>query len=195
MPTQYQVFGNTGNGSPIDYATVLATVSGLSWTPPALNAGSDWSFGVRAVDSTSGLSESNVDAKVRIVLDANGKDLTALPAQPVILGLQVVNGNGCRLDWSWTDVRFPKPETFQVFTSTTGSIDPSSSPVAVIPGQRAKNYGVNLATLPSGTVTLGIVAVVKSVRSLVTTTTVTISATPPSPPESLVATTIDQRGS
>src|SRR5262245_56997796 len=55
--TQYHVYGNAGQGDPINYAVALATVDGLTWTSAPLAHPGTWRFGVRAFDAVSGLEE------------------------------------------------------------------------------------------------------------------------------------------
>jgi len=68
MATQYRIYKNDGAGGPIDYGTVVATVtSGTTYDTAPIATGSDVRFAVRAFDSLSTQEEKNVDAFVRIV--------------------------------------------------------------------------------------------------------------------------------
>ena len=71
----YHVYANTGSGDAINYSICLATVTGPSWTSPALSVPCHFKMGVRAFDPAIGLEEQNVDAVVELILDSNGNDV------------------------------------------------------------------------------------------------------------------------
>ena len=100
---------------------MLATVSGTSWSTPALDAPSDWRFGVRAFDTVSGLEEQNVDAAVEIVVSAGGTDVSNVP-QPVSLATATaLAGTAAAVHWFYPVAAARavwRPTGFQVFIGT-----------------------------------------------------------------------------
>ncbi len=70
----------------------IATTSGLTYTVGPLAAPSDNTFAVRAFDTISGIEEANTDARVRIILDAAGNDVTARPNS--VVGLSATADGG-----------------------------------------------------------------------------------------------------
>ncbi len=113
----YHVYANTGAGDPINYATPVATTSGLSWTSAPLSYASDWKFGVRAFYYPNGLEEQNLDCAVEIILDATGKDITNRPAPPTGLRAIAVKGGNIKVEWSYPNpaTRAKTPTGFHVY--------------------------------------------------------------------------------
>ncbi|HKI18931.1 MAG TPA: hypothetical protein VKA15_13680, partial [Isosphaeraceae bacterium] len=96
-PVWYHVYENTGLGDPINYASPLATVTGLTWTSGALSYPGTWQFGVRAFWRGSGLEEQDLEAAVTIILDANGHDITSRPVAPMGLRAFATVGGAVRV--------------------------------------------------------------------------------------------------
>ena len=123
MAIHYRVYGNGGvGGAPIDYSTVLATVSGTSWVTPALALGSNWLFGVRAFDTVSGLEELNTDATTRVIVDGNGADASGRPGSPLAIAADP-QANGTVLV-TWTFLPTPGlalPSLFKIWLSSAGT--------------------------------------------------------------------------
>jgi hypothetical protein len=99
-PIEYRVYANDGAGGPVDLTSPVATVSGLSWTSGPLGLPSDNTWLVHAYSPASGLEDLNADARVRVVLDPGGADVTARPNAPV--GLSAVATAGGTLAVTWT---------------------------------------------------------------------------------------------
>jgi hypothetical protein len=111
--TKYHVYSNGGSG-PINYATPVATVTGLSWTSSALAYPADWWFGVRAFNACG--EEQNLDCAVELILDAAGHDITNRPPAPTGLRAFALAGGTIRVEWSYPTVRGPKtPTGFHVY--------------------------------------------------------------------------------
>ncbi len=151
--TQYHVYGNGGSGGPIDYGTPLATVSLLTWTSPALLASSDWAFGVRAFDPISLLEEANVDARVRILIDAARADITARPLAP--LGLTALPRAAGAIRVHWVANYTPDPTAlgatgYHVYlgTPTVNLV----TPAATVLDTGARDYTANVPGLVDGAV-------------------------------------------
>ena len=149
--TEYHVYANDGHGGPVDYSTPIATVSGLSYATSALAASSDTTFAVRAFDTVSGLEESNVDARVRIVLDGSSADVSGVPASPKLLGAIPGPGGTARVDWAWLAAGRPAAASFAVYLSSgaTLSYATPAATVSVVPG--VSRYSTTLSGLSGGT--------------------------------------------
>jgi hypothetical protein len=129
----YHIYVNDGQGGPIDYATPVATVFGLGWTSPALDAPGSYKFGVRAFDS-SGLEEQNLDASARLDLDDSGADVTRVPLAPLGLRALALEGGRVRVEWtSPTAERRRRPAGFRVYAQA-GALTDYTTPAAVAPG-------------------------------------------------------------
>ena len=99
LTAQYHVYGNGGAGGPIDYTTVLATVTGTIWTSPTLAPGNSWAWAVRAVDPATGLEDQNVDQRAFLVLDSSGNNVTLLPAAPTGLTVRPWTSGSLLVEW------------------------------------------------------------------------------------------------
>lgn len=156
MSTQYHVYGNGGAGGPVDYATVLDTVSTVNWTSPPLNPGA-WLFGVRAFDTSSGSEERNTDASVSILVGPTGTDLSGLPPPPQAVRAVATAGGGCRVEWSYPysgrSLTRTRPIGFHAYVGPGGSPSYGASVGTV-------RYAVGLSgriELPRGTLSDGVV--------------------------------------
>ncbi len=134
MATQYHVYANDGAGGPIDYTTIVATTASLAWASSALAYPGDWRFGVRAFDTVSSLEEFNVDASVRLVLDAAGVDITGRPAPVVGLSVATVAGGSLRITWFAASPTTPNPTGYRVWCQAgAGPVNFAASPDATVP--------------------------------------------------------------
>jgi hypothetical protein len=189
MATKYHVYGNDGAGGPIDYTTPVATVAGLSWASPALALGSDTSYAVRAFDDVSGLEERNVDARVRVRLDAAGNDLGARPPAPLAVRA-ISTPDGLLVTWAYSPSASPPPTGFKVWAQI-GAINYGLSPsatVAVTDSSRSA-YSVTIGSLAAGTYTIAVRAGNAAGDEPNTmTASVTIAAAGPDPVDELAAT-------
>ena len=188
-PTHYHVYANAGDGGPIDYSTPVATVDGLEWATPVLDAPGQHRFGVRAFGSISGLEEENVDAAVLIVLNDDGDDVTNRPAPPFGLRLRSESGGVVVAEWSHPGgVGANRPTGFHVYT---GDPEPSYAAPALTVSAKAV-FGAFSARLTG--LTDGPLAV--AVRAFNATAeedndnfiTVVVDGTPPDPVDGLTAT-------
>lgn len=156
MSISYHVYANTGAGDAVNYAAPVATVSGLNYQTSALAASSDWTFAIRAFDTVSGLEESNVDARTRVILDANGNDVSGRPTAPSGFAATIsVNGSALSAILVWQQLNpsgSAQPTSFRVFQSVGSSVDFSAAPVATIAyvGGRI-GYRTTLSGLVNGT--------------------------------------------
>src|SRR5689334_18682419 len=101
MNIVYRLYGNDGQGGPIDYSTPLAETAGLTFAAQPLALSSDNQFAVRAMDADTGCEEANTDARVRIIIDANGQDVSARPNAPHALFARPLVGGTCCLTWGY----------------------------------------------------------------------------------------------
>jgi hypothetical protein len=116
---QYRVYQNDSAGGPVDYGTVVATVAGLTWDSAPLPPTSDTTFAVRAFDPVAGLEEKNVDARVRIRLDAAGVDVSGMPNAPIGLGARATGGGGATATWLYNPgAQGGRPAGFRVYVGS-----------------------------------------------------------------------------
>lgn len=129
MSTHYHVYANDGAGGPVDYSTIVATVSGLTWSSSALGLGSNTIFAVRAFDTGTSAEEKNVDARVQILVSAGGVDQTNLPLPPTLVTTRPLAGGAVRVAWGYPIAAARtkrKPTGFHVYAWTGGTPDYST---------------------------------------------------------------------
>jgi hypothetical protein len=145
----YHIYANNSAGGPVDYQTVIAAVNATSFAAPALSPGSDTTFAIRAFDPSSGLEEANVDARVRIILDAGGNDITGRPAAVVGLTARAAAGGSIVVHWVRNPaVQAARPTGYNVYM---GSPTPSfSSPAASLADTGARDYRAVISGLTDG---------------------------------------------
>ena len=132
MSTSYHVYANAGAGDPINYASPVATVSGLTWSTASLTYPGSWSFAVRAFDTVTGLEEENLDASVTLVLDATGQDITNQPLAPTGVRVLPLAGGSVRVEWFYPVVNRAKiPTGFHVYIGSRGTPD-FATPAATV---------------------------------------------------------------
>jgi hypothetical protein len=159
MAIEYCVYTNSGAGDPINYASPVATVSALTCTLPGLTCPGTWSFGVRAIDTVSGLEEQNLDCAVTVVLDASGNDLTKRPGPPSGLRAFALAGGTIRAEWYYPpSVGSNAPLGFHAYVGTGGSPNYSTPAATVLFATGAANtFVANLASMTNGTTyTIGV---------------------------------------
>lgn len=151
MATNYRIFWNGGSGGPVDFASAIGTTALLSFSPPALATPSDNRFSVRAFDTVSGLEELNTDY-VRIVIDAAGNDITALPNAPSHLAARAAAGGGARASWSYNPgSQGGAPTGFRAWITAGGVVDYTAAPAATVAYVRGRLvYTAGLAGLADG---------------------------------------------
>ena len=155
MAISYHVYSNDGQGGAIDYTKVVATVPASSASPSGsflagpLGSPSDNSYAVRAFDDLSGVEEANTDARVRVVIDAQGRDVSAQPNPVVGLAVRWTVGETCLVSWGYTSsgqggapVRFDVSASPVATSANTGVVPPSTQSVFFLPG--TAGYGCRL---------------------------------------------------
>ena len=152
MSIVYNVYASDGAGGPVNYAAPVATTTGQSFVTGPLRPGSDTTFAVRALDTSTNLEESNTDARRRIVIDSNGLDVSGCPNAPHAVVLSPVSGGSCLVSWAFdAAVQSSTPVGFQVFL-TQGSSVSYASPAATVPYVPGQ---VGYTCILSGPYTLG----------------------------------------
>ncbi len=161
MPVSYHVYANDGRGGAVDYSTPIATTAALAYAAGPLAAPSDTTFAVRAFDAASGIEEANTDARVRIIVDADGNDATARPNAPLGLSATPMAGGALLVAWSYDPTgQGGPPSRFDLSLSARGAAEPAwpTASVGYQPGRAG--HGCTLAALPGvATATLAVRAV------------------------------------
>jgi hypothetical protein len=190
MAIVYQIYSNGGSGGPVDYSNPIATVTGTSYSTGPLSVSSAYCFAVRAMDTTTGLLETNTQANVWLRLDASGNDIGQIPSAPFAQVARATSGGGCLIVWSYLGTaRAIAPAAFLIYL-TPGSTPNLTSPVATVPFQLGiSNYSFQLGGLLDGvTYTVSIVSQGASgATSIATSATVVGDSTPPGDIDSLTA--------
>jgi hypothetical protein len=152
MAISYNVYANDGLGGEVNYATPIATTTGLTCIVGILAFPSDNTLAVRAFDSGSGIEEANTDARVRIVIDASGNDVTTQPNAVIGLHARPTAGGTCWVAWGYdTTGQGGPPAQFHV-TLTPGATPSLTSPAATIPySPGVAGYGCSLSGLANNT--------------------------------------------
>jgi len=133
MGIVYNIYANDGLGGAVNYAAPIATTGALTYTPGPLPRASDTTFAVRASDTATGLEESNTEARVRIILDSNGQDISSRPNAPNHLAVRATAGGGCLATWGYNPVgQGGAPSAFLVYL-TRGAVPSYSDPAATVP--------------------------------------------------------------
>jgi hypothetical protein len=128
----YHVYANTGVGDPINYSVAIAVVDGLTWTSSALAYPGVWKFGVRAFNLATNQEEQNVDAVVKVVLNAAGADTSLVPPPPLGLSVHALAGSSMRVLWSCPcSDQNRLPTGFHVYLGQGGTPD-YGSPIATV---------------------------------------------------------------
>lgn len=191
---QYRIYQNDGLGGPVDYSTVIATVAVLTWNTPPLPLSSDTTFAVRAVDTISGLEEQNVDARVRIRLDASGVDISALPNPPIHLGARATASGGAVISWQYNaGGQGGKPIGFRVYLNDgAGGAVAYGTVIATVPYSTGRpTFFATLSGLAPGDYVVGVRAYnATGAESNTVVATFTASGAGPDPVEDLTATAI-----
>jgi hypothetical protein len=150
MAISYNIYANDGQGGDVDYSTLIAITSSLSYATGTLAAPGAYTFAVRAFETVSGIEEANTDVKVRIVLDSAGNDVTAQPNAVVGLSAWPTAGGTCWVSWGYDSTGQGGPPSVFNVSVTTGPTHPLANPatsVAYLPG--VAGYGCTLSGLPA----------------------------------------------
>lgn len=192
MSLQYRVYANDGQGGPVNYSSPIATTAALSYSPAPLAAPSDSTFAVRAFDPVTGLEEANTEARVRILLDAQGQDISNRPNAPRALSVRATAGGGCQVRWAYSTAGQSSPPLGFLVYLTAGTVADYQSPAASIPYLPGRaGYSCDLTGLADGvTYSVAVRSTNATATELNTTvvTTVVGHSVPPDNVDSLTAT-------
>ena len=149
MVIEYHIYANDGAGGPVDYANPIGSTSGPTFLTEPLAVSTDTTFAVRAFDAESGLEEENTDARVRIILDTAGSDISARPAPPIGLTIEATVGGGVRVRWMTPkSVLFGRPLGYRVYL---GWPSPDfEAPALQVPAIDGRDHVVDLPPLLDG---------------------------------------------
>ncbi len=151
MVISYNVYANDGRGGLVDYSKPVATTADHGRPVGPLSAPSDNTFAVRAFDTASGIEEANSEARIRVVIDEAGNDVTARPNAVKGLSARATVGGTCRVSWGYDRTgQGGPPARFDVtLKPDSGSAPPGpSATVAYLPG--VAGYGCSLSNLAGG---------------------------------------------
>lgn len=125
MAIVYRIYSNGGTAGPVDYSTPIGTTGGLSFTIGPVGISTDTRYAVRAFDNVTGLEEANTDAVVRLVIGANGADLSARPNPPHAVTTSPAGGGSCRVRWAYAPAApYGVPSGFHVSIQSSAAAGP-----------------------------------------------------------------------
>ncbi len=135
MTIAYRVYTNQGTGGPVDYSAPVASTGVPTYTAGPLGLSTDNTFVVRAYDPDTGLEQAGSEALVRVVIGADGSDLSGLPNAPHALVLSPAARGGAKVSWAYAPAEgWGAPTGFDVFlTQGPGPPVYASSPAGTAP--------------------------------------------------------------
>lgn len=147
----YRIFANDGAGGPVNYASPIATVSGLTYTGSALAHGSNTILAVRSYDSANSIDDMNMHVRQTILINSSGVNVTSVPTSPVGVTARTRAGGQAAVEWMFSPLSAPIPTGFHVYMNSGSTVNFSLSPVATVPwAQRRRTYGAVLSGLSDG---------------------------------------------
>lgn len=185
---EYHVYMNHGNGDAVNYDFPVDTTSLTTWTTGLLPYPGDYSFHVRAFWASDFDEEHNLDARVRVVLDATGADVTGRPAAPTGLAAATQKGGTVRLSWLYkTPGGRALPSKFNVYAGTPG-VSYAAYVQQVAYGSDGRYFAV-VSGLMNGRTYQFVVRAANATAEEPNTTIVTATSdsSGPNPPESLIS--------
>lgn len=131
MTIRYRIYSNGGTGGAVDLSTPIGTTTGLSFAPGPAGLSTDTTYSVRAFDTVTGLEEANTDSLVRLVIGADGKDVSTLPNPPHAVSISPAPGGACRVNWAYAPAApYGLPDGFHVYLGSSppaGILQPAAS--------------------------------------------------------------------
>ena len=145
MTILYRIYTNHGSGGLVDYTTPLVSTPALTYAVGALGPSTDTTFVVRAFDDGTGFEEASTESRVRIIIAADGTDVSVQPNPPHAVTLSRTTGGGCRVCWAFAKaVPFGTPTGFNVYL-TPGSVVTYATPTVSVPYSSGRlGYSVTL---------------------------------------------------
>lgn len=153
MGIAYHVYVNDGLGGLVNYGAPLATTISPGYVTGPLPMSSDTTFAVRAFDPATGLEEANTEARVRIILDGSGQDVSARPNPPTALMVRATALGSCLASWGYSPVgQAGAPTQFLVYL-TQGSMASYVNPALIVPySPNLNRFACTLTGLADGVV-------------------------------------------
>lgn len=181
----YVIYKNLVSAGPVDLSAPYGTSATLTFDTSALAYPFTHNFLVRSYDTVTGIEDVGTDARVTIVLDAAGSDVTGRPAAPIGLSAQAIANGGIRVEWSYLPVPgAAAPTSFRVWAQV-GTLNYALAPDATASpyDPDRSEWSADIAGLADGvTYTVGVRATNASGDETNTATvTVTADATGPLP--------------
>jgi hypothetical protein len=147
---EYRIYKSDGLGGAVDYGTVIATVSALTWTCPPLAPSSDTTFAIRAYDTVSALSDRNTDARARVLIGPAGEDLTGLPNAPALPSARATAAGSAEVEWMYNAAgQGGAPTGFHVYSGTP-AVSYTTPVATVLYGDDRMPYSATLTGLVHG---------------------------------------------
>lgn len=130
MALVYRIFKGDSSGGPIDYLTVVATVSAptTTYVGAALTVGTRTRFAVRAYDTVTGLDDMNRDVMALVVLDGAGLDVSGTPGPVLSLTARASSAGTIVADWVHHPAGRPIPAGFKVWVTAGSSVNYGVAP-------------------------------------------------------------------
>lgn len=177
---EYRVYANDGEGGPINLATPWATTRSANFVAgPTLTANASWSFLVRVYDRDLELLEDGTDARVDLVTDGDGNDITLRPRPVNVLTARPGASGELIVTWTYLWTRDARAaDEFRVWAvASPGPIDFTATPSAAVSIQGGETtYQTTLTGLTAGTTYLVAVRAVNGTADDGSTATVTVAA-------------------
>lgn len=150
MAVVYRIYKGDASGGAVDYTTIVATVSGLTYAAAALALGSTTRFAVRAYDNVALVEDDGVDAEVMIIVDGSGADATNTPKPVNVLRARAVANAAIVVEWIPDDPEPSRqPTGFKVYGGTP-SISYASPLATVAHSGRGRVHRATISGLTSG---------------------------------------------
>jgi len=176
-----------GSGGPIIYTAPIGDTTSLTFTTPALPFPGTYQFLVRPWDYATGYEDQNGDARLTVVLDVLGNDITKLPNAPYGLTIQQrANGSGLLRFAYNPGGQGGAPTRFDAYIGV-GSVNYAVS-VGNCAYQRGRGMGITLSGLTAGSTYLAGVRARNATGQEQNTTTITFTV-PASPPSAVLSLT------
>ena len=157
----------------VDYSAPLATVTSLSYVCSPLLNSTDSTFAVHAFDQVNQMEEANSDARIRLILDNQGSDVTAQPIAVEAVRLVPSLGGGGRVSWTFISSRRADPPTNFLINLYRGQTTIATGNIPFKPAQIGYSF-LFPGTLSPAVYTVWVIAVgtggLRSSPALVSTT-------------------------
>lgn len=193
MAIVYRIYKGDAAGGPVDYATIVATVTGLSHVAAALPLSSTTRFAVRAYDNVTGIEHDSVDAEVAITVNSAGGDASDTPGPVRFLRARATANASIVVEWSHDGPDdATAPAGFRVYAGAP-TVSYASPLATVTYWGRGRAYRATLSGLTGGSTYQIAVRPYNAAGEQTTSpiVTATADATGPPAPEGLAGAAVD----